>query len=70
VATLSGGLALWLLTLSGAYSWIDLQQNLLPYFPLMFLPEAVINGWFMTLLVAFRPQWVGSFSDDQYINGQ
>jgi len=70
VASLSGGLALWLLALSGAYSWLQLKENLLPYFPLMFLPEAVINGWVMTVLVAFRPHWVSSFSDDLYINGK
>lgn len=70
VSSLSGGLALWLLAYSGAYSWLELKENLLPYFPLMFLPEAVINGWAMTVLVAFRPQWVSSFSDDLYINGK
>lgn len=70
VASLSGGLALWLLAYSGAYSWLELKENLLPYFPLMFLPEAVINGWAMTVLVAYRPQWVSSFSDKHYINGK
>ena len=70
VASLSGGLALWLLALSGAYSWLELRENLLPYFPLMFLPEAVINGWVMTVLVAYRPHWISSFSDEHYINGK
>jgi uncharacterized membrane protein len=33
----------------------------------MFLSEALINGMVMTMLVALRPEWVSSFSDDLYL---
>ena len=63
-------LVTWLLVLSGAYSFAQLDQSFLPFFPLMFLPEAMLNGWIMVILVAFRPHWVYSFSDEQYLKGK
>jgi uncharacterized membrane protein len=36
----------------------------------MFLPEAFLNGWAMVVLVVFRPHWVYSFSDEQYLKGK
>ena len=59
-----------LLILSGAYTFAELDQTFLPFFPLMFLPEAFLNGWIMAVLVAFRPEWVYSFSDEQYLKGK
>ncbi len=58
------------LVLSGAYSAEQLGSYYLPFFPLMFLPEAMLNGWTMTLLVGFRPHWVASFSDADYLDGK
>ncbi len=59
-----------LLLASGAQGLPALQAILLPFFPLMFFPEGFINGWLMTVLVAFRPHWVYSFADEDYINGK
>ncbi|MGE5154398.1 MAG: energy-coupling factor ABC transporter permease [Bdellovibrio bacteriovorus] len=70
VGVASGYLAAWLLVASGAYSFAELDQTVLPFFPLMFLPEAMLNGWLLAVLVAFKPQWVYSFSDDQYLKGK
>ncbi|MGA7981189.1 MAG: energy-coupling factor ABC transporter permease [Chromatiaceae bacterium] len=70
VALVSGYLVTWLLVLSGAYTFAELAQTFLPFFPLMFLPEAILNGWVMAVLVAFRPNWVYSFSDEQYLKGK
>ena len=70
VALASGYLVTWLLVLSGAYSYTELSQTFLPFFPLMFMPEAFLNGWVMAVLVAFRPRWVYSFSDEQYLKGK
>ncbi len=70
VGLFGGYLASWLLVLSGTFSMFELEQNIIPFFPLMFLPEAILNGWIMTILVVYRPAWVGSFSDVQYINGK
>ena len=70
VGVASGYLAAWLLVASGAYSFAELDQTVLPFFPLMFLPEAMLNGWLLAVLVAFKPQWVYSFSDEQYLRGK
>lgn len=58
------------LATGGAYGWSDLQNTVFPFFPLMFFPEAFLNGWVMTLLVVFKPRWVGSFRDEEYLHGK
>ncbi len=70
VALVSGYLVTALLVVAGVYSFFQLQQTVLPFFPLMFLPEAILNGWIMTIMISLRPQWVGSFSDELYIKGK
>lgn len=70
VGVAMGYMAAWLLVATGAYSFGELRESVLPFFPLMFLPEAMLNGWVMVLLVAFRPEWVYSFSDEQYLKGK
>ncbi|MGD8206812.1 MAG: energy-coupling factor ABC transporter permease [Thiohalocapsa sp.] len=70
VGVAMGYMAAWLLVGSGAYTYTELSQTVLPFFPLMFLPEAMLNGWIMVILVAFRPEWVYSFSDEQYLKGK
>jgi uncharacterized membrane protein len=70
VAVAAGYLAAWLLVLNGAYTYAHLSQTVLPFFPMMFLPEAMLNGWVMVVLVAQRPGWVYSFSDEQYLKGK
>ncbi|MCB1868072.1 MAG: energy-coupling factor ABC transporter permease [Gammaproteobacteria bacterium] len=69
VAMVSGFLAVGLLLYTGAHDWEYLRENLVPFFPLMFLPEAVINGWIVTMLVLYKPRWVLSFSDELYLKG-
>jgi uncharacterized membrane protein len=70
VGVAMGYMAAWLLVGTGAYTMAELSQTVLPFFPLMFLPEAMLNGWIMVILVAFRPHWVYSFSDVEYIKGK
>ena len=70
VAYLSGYLAVGLVVMSGAYTMVDLHATIIPFFPLMFFPEAILNGWIITILVIFCPGWVHSFSDEQYLNGK
>lgn len=77
-AFFAGGLAILLsslfsslmLSLTPLASFSQLWETYLTYFPLMFFPEAVLNGWFITLLVSYRPQWVRSFSDSEYLLGK
>lgn len=70
VGVAMGYMASWLLAASGAYTMAELNVTVVPFFPLMFLPEAMLNGWIMVILVAFRPHWVYSFSDLEYIKGK
>jgi uncharacterized membrane protein len=70
VGVMTGYLATWLLVVGGVHSFADLSDSVLPFFPLMFMPEAFLNGWILAVLVAFKPQWVYSFSDEQYLKGK
>lgn len=70
VAYVCGYAAVGLLVLSGAYTMAELEVTIIPFFPLMFFPEAILNGWIITVLVLFCPGWVHSFSDEQYVNGK
>jgi uncharacterized membrane protein len=70
VGYISGYLAMQLLVMSGAYTMAELSITIMPFFPLMFFPEALVNGWIITMMVVFYPAWVHSFSDEQYIHGK
>jgi uncharacterized membrane protein len=59
-----------LLLVVGAYSLDKLRDTYLLFLPLMFFPEAVLNGWVMSVLVGFKPAWVRSFSDEEYLDGK
>ena len=67
---LSGVLASLMLASTGLAGFSTLWNTYLVYFPLMSFPEAVLNGWFMTLLVGYKPQWVSSFRDEEYLQGK
>jgi uncharacterized membrane protein len=69
-ATIAGYTAAWLLVASGSVTYPDLSRTILPFFPLIFFPEAFINGWIITILVCYRPQWVSTFSDELYLVGK
>ena len=70
VGILTGYLAAGLLVAGRVSTFAELDQTFFPFFPLMFLPEATLNGWILVILVVFRPQWVYSFSDEQYLKGK
>jgi uncharacterized membrane protein len=69
-ATVAGYFAAWMLISSGAVEYNHFSDNILPFFPLIFFPEAFINGWAVTILVCYRPHWIPSFSDSLYIKGK
>jgi uncharacterized membrane protein len=48
----------------------QLESGYLRFLPLMFFPEAMFNGLVMVILVGYRPQWVRSFSDKEYLEGK
>jgi len=70
VALVSGYAAIGLLLWSGSHDLAGLRETVLPFFPLMFLPEGLLNGWIITVLAALRPHWLSSFDDDLYIRGK
>jgi uncharacterized membrane protein len=59
-----------------AFAWAQGAANgpagpsSLAYLPLMALPEALLNGMLVTVLVTYRPQWVSSFDDGCYLQGK
>lgn len=52
----------------GAYDWLTLSDNYLILIPLLLFPEALLNGMTMTLGVIYRPEWVATFYDKQYLD--
>jgi uncharacterized membrane protein len=62
-----GALLMWLVD-SASGQWLSYQY--LPYLPLVFFSEAIVNGMIMTAMVALRPGWVASFDDNLYINNK
>lgn len=66
-ACVLGALVTWLAD-AGSSRWLTYQY--LPYLPLVFFSEAIVNGMIMTAMVALRPGWVASFDDKLYINNK
>ena len=58
------------LLLIEAYPLSELERRFLIYLPMMVFPESMLNGWVTSILVGFKPEWVCSFSDDEYIKGK
>ncbi len=67
---LCGYLSAALLVASGITTYANLNDTVMPFFPIMFFPEAVLNGWIITLLVVFKPEWVYSFRDEEYLRNK
>ncbi|MBZ0093300.1 MAG: energy-coupling factor ABC transporter permease, partial [Sulfuricellaceae bacterium] len=59
-----------LMWLSGAYRGTYLAEQYLPYFILMAWSEAMMGGMAMSMMVAYRPQWVSTFDDALYIRNK
>jgi len=77
-AFLAGGLIFTIMALSittglllmDSYSLAELKSRFLIYLPMMVFPESMLNGWIAAILVGFKPHWVGSFNDEEYIKGK
>lgn len=70
IALLVALAATGLLLAADAYSLQRLSDTYLLFLPLMFFPEAVLNGWLIAIMVGFKPDWVGSFRDEEYLHGK
>lgn len=54
----------------GVYPLSVLTHDYLIMLPLVLFPEGFINGLVMTMLVVFKPEWVRSFDDRDYLHGK
>jgi len=70
VSVITALVATGLLLSAEAYSLQKLSDSYLLFLPLMFFPEAVLNGWLISIMVGFKPHWVGSFRDEEYLHGK
>ncbi|WP_127021920.1 energy-coupling factor ABC transporter permease [Rheinheimera mangrovi] len=52
------------------YSSDQLYEGYLIFIPLAALPEALLNGMAMTLLVIYKPEWVYTFYQRIYLSGK
>ncbi|MCF6440835.1 hypothetical protein L1077_15465 [Pseudoalteromonas luteoviolacea] len=52
----------------GLYDWQTLQYNYMFYSVIMWFPEAMLNGMAITLMITYRPNWVRTFYDQEYLD--
>jgi uncharacterized membrane protein len=69
VMAASGGIAVGLLAAYGPPPLALLAEQFLPYCLLLAFAEATLTGMIITLLVVYRPRWVGTFDDARYLPG-
>lgn len=67
---LYGLVSTFVLSQSGAYSGSYLNQNYLPYYIFMAWAEALLTGMLVTLMAAFRPDWLATFNDGRYLGNR
>lgn len=70
VAVFVAVVATALMLVAGVYPLERLADTYLLFLPLMFFPEAMLNGWLISIMVGFKPHWVGSFRDEEYLHGK
>ncbi|PJG60154.1 energy-coupling factor ABC transporter permease [Aeromonas cavernicola] len=56
-----------LMGLGGSYPWHTILADYLSVWPLLLFPEALLNGMAMTVLAIYRPHWVYTFFDREYL---
>lgn len=49
------------------YSWRVIMDDYLTILPLVLFPEGLINGMSLTALVMYKPEWVCTYSDHDYL---
>lgn len=52
---------------SDQYSWQTVLDNYLSVLPLLLFPEALLNGMAITMLVVFKPHWMRTYLDRDYL---
>ena len=59
--------ALWF-GLEGRYSWQEIIDNYWLLALLLWFPEALLNGSAVTLMAIYRPHWLRTFYDREYLS--
>ncbi len=54
----------------GDYRWEFILSKYLPLVPLFMFAEGFFTGMLITGMILFKPEWVMTFSDEQYLNGK
>ncbi|MDX1676500.1 energy-coupling factor ABC transporter permease [Arsukibacterium sp.] len=52
----------------GHYSWSSIYQNYLQLALLIWFAEALLNGMAITLMSVYRPHWLRTFYDNEYLS--
>jgi len=63
----SGGATVGLHAIYGTQGEVMMAEAFLPYCLLLGFAEATLTGMIVTLLVVYRPAWVGTFDDARYL---
>jgi len=66
-AILTSAALLWSL---GVYPLGTLGRDYLVFLPIAMLPEGFLNGAVLSMLTAWKPEWVRTFDDRDYIDGK
>lgn len=56
------------LFITGLYQLEDIWHNYWRYLPLMMFPEGVVNGMFISGMVAFHTRWLSTFDEESYFD--
>ncbi|WBA18649.1 MULTISPECIES: energy-coupling factor ABC transporter permease [Salinivibrio] len=54
--------------LADRHSWQDIVHNYLQIALLMWFPEALLNGMAVTVMAVYRPHWLRTFYDREYLS--
>lgn len=49
------------------HTWVVITDDYLSILPLVMFPEGLINGMSLTALVMYKPEWVRTYSDRDYL---
>ena len=52
----------------GQYNWQELADNYVYLSAIIWFPEAMLNGMGITILITYRPHWVKTFYDKDYLD--
>jgi uncharacterized membrane protein len=58
-----------LMIVTETYTVARISNDYLPFVPLYLLPEGLLNGMVITVLIGLRPDWLKTYDDELYLKG-